>query len=522
MKMLSQSADNHFSQMKQIDVEDLRYIERDLSYYQLVSLGFLLFGEEKTSAEYILQKLIVLSKHPPSGCGQATQNGGDMILRLYANSKRNNWREGLLEALTIINAKRVLRKLGFRWKDLHHHYLPQIAELSINIHPMLKALYKICEELTAAQARRLISRIQTDSRKNGEECLDFRNALYLEIFLLDWITRRVIRIGDRQCTGTDVHVLIEYFKLNDMDSLKDLLNNTVTQNAEEVELQNKYFSPPAADSAETSLVDEQENVFKYLNDNLLVGQEDDDSTFYKIRRESAGFVVIINQNEFHQETDPRWTHLLPKRPFPTCRKGTDVDRDRLTKLFESLGYIPKVYDNLSHLEMVYRIRETVKSSIIYDSLIVFILTHGANGVVYGSNSIPVKISELQKIFCEESFKNKPKILIIQACQKDQPRIDEIISSDASKKDPLSYADMLVALAAIPGTEALRDTQKGSWYIQTLCDIIEKGDKKKHIFDILTAVAKTLTKKNQKQGGDDVMLPLLNSTLLKAFYLPAPI
>uniref|UniRef100_A0A1B0G1D4 Caspase family p20 domain-containing protein n=1 Tax=Glossina morsitans morsitans TaxID=37546 RepID=A0A1B0G1D4_GLOMM len=451
--MSSQSAYNHFSQMKQIDIEDLRYIERDLSYYQLVSLGFLLFGQEKTSAEYILQKLIVLSKHPPSGCGQATQNGGDIILRLYARSKPNNWREGLVEALTIINAKRVLRKLGFRWEDLHHHYLPQIAELSINIHPMLKALYKICEELTAAQARRLISRIQTDSRRNGEEYLDFHNPLCLEIFLLDWITRRVIRIGDHQCAGADVQVLIEYFKFNDMDSLKDLLNNTVTQNAEEVELQNKYLSPPAADAVETSPVDEQENAFKYLNDNLLMKQEDDDSTCYKIRRESAGFVVIINQNEFHQEKDPRWTHLLPKKPFPTCRKGTDVDRDRLMKLFGSLGYIPKVYDNLNHLDMLYRIRETIKSSIIYDSLIVFILTHGANGVVYGSNSIPVKISELQKVFSEKSFKNKPKILIIQACQKDELKINAEISPDAGKQDPLSYADILVALAAIPGFEA---------------------------------------------------------------------
>lgn len=37
----------------------------------------------------------------------------------------------------------------------------------------------------------------------------------------------------------------------------------------------------------------------------------------------------------------------------------------------------------------------------------------------------------------------------------------------------SYADMLVALSALPGSESLRNTLKGSWYIESLCDVLEK-------------------------------------------------
>uniref|UniRef100_A0A1A9WRC9 Caspase family p20 domain-containing protein n=1 Tax=Glossina brevipalpis TaxID=37001 RepID=A0A1A9WRC9_9MUSC len=521
--MSAQSAYDHFKHMKQIDIEDLRYIEKDLSFYQLVSLGFLLFGHERTSAAYILQKLIILSKQPRRDCDQVTSNSGDIILRHYAKSMSNDWRKGLVEALTIINAKKVLRKLGFCWRELYHHYLPQIAELSINIHPMLKVLYKICEELTAVQAKQLILKIQNDV----VESLDFSDPLYLEIFLLDWINRRIINIGDRQCIGTDVQVLIEYFKFNDMDTLKELLNSTILHNAEEVEYKNHILEKensiqPATDSAESSLSSKNEGTFKCLKEDVSMYQEIDDISSYEVRRETAGFVMIINQNQFHQEADPKWADLLPKKPFPRYRKGTDIDRDRLTKLFERFGYIPKVYDNLNHLEMVYRIRETIRSSVMYDSLLVFILTHGANGVVYGSNSIPVKIAELQEIFSERNFKNKPKILIIQACQKDEPQINENNFTDVRKQNPLSYADVLVALAAIPGTEALRDTMKGSWYIQTMCDIIEKWGNKKDILDILTAVTNVVTKKNQEAGGNEVMLPLIRSTLRKKFYLPAPI
>lgn len=106
-----------------------------------------------------------------------------------------------------------------------------------------------------------------------------------------------------------------------------------------------------------------------------------------------------------------------------------------------------------------------------------------------------------------------------------------------------YADMLVALSALPGSESLRNTLKGSWYIESLCDVLEKFGNwylndtiylfiylygklvpqfhqfhsicSKHMVDILTVVTNAVTNKNHRE----FMLPLFRSTLRKDFYLP---
>ena len=45
------------------------------------------------------------------------------------------------------------------------------------------------------------------------------------------------------------------------------------------------------------------------------------------------------------------------------------------------------------------------------------------GSVYGSNSIPVEISEIEHIITGDTLVGKPKLLIIQACQKDESPIN---------------------------------------------------------------------------------------------------
>lgn len=104
-----------------------------------------------------------------------------------------------------------------------------------------------------------------------------------------------------------------------------------------------------------------------------------------------------------------------------------MDRDNLKELFVSFGYTPLVHDNLTHVEMLHIIRETVKKSLLRDSLIVCILTHGMEGVVYGCNSIPISINTIKAAVAEDSLKGKPKLLIIQACQKNTAPLDTVRS-----------------------------------------------------------------------------------------------
>lgn len=45
-------------------------------------------------------------------------------------------------------------------------------------------------------------------------------------------------------------------------------------------------------------------------------------------------------------------------------------------------------------------------------------------MIYGSNSVPVKIREVQDIIESKELLNKPKILILQSCQGDETQIAE--------------------------------------------------------------------------------------------------
>lgn len=87
-----------------------------------------------------------------------------------------------------------------------------------------------------------------------------------------------------------------------------------------------------------------------------------------------------------------------------------------------MGYNVESHDDVDHMEMVHLIRNACQRSMIRDSLVVCILSHGIEGAVYGANSIALRISELENVLCSDDANlydqnHRPfKLLIIQACQ----------------------------------------------------------------------------------------------------------
>lgn len=257
-----------------------------------MSLAFLLFGDQHALATYILQKLLALM-------GAADQRHSD-LLRQYAGTNPADWRGHLVEALCIINARQALRKLGFSWQELRLHYLPQVLEVSLHVHPLLKALYNICEQLNIAQAGRLVLDIneQLARRQNGQQADDplrFYDHAYLEIFLLDWLTRHHLRLGDINARGSDMQLLIEYFKFNDMHSLATLLVQTINSshpgdNCETDASQSRTTNtePPAVAPAAAPLAP-VDGIVQQRRANAL-----------QVRKDNAGILLIINQQRFHR------------------------------------------------------------------------------------------------------------------------------------------------------------------------------------------------------------------------------
>uniref|UniRef100_W8AV04 Caspase-8 n=1 Tax=Ceratitis capitata TaxID=7213 RepID=W8AV04_CERCA len=501
---------NLVAQLNNIHVEDLQYVEQDLCFYELVSLGFLLFGDDRTNAEFALQKLLILSNtHKTGGCG-----GADLLSK-YISVNPRNWRAQLVEALAIIGARRVLRKLGFDWNELHQHYLPHIGELSLHIHPLLKALYRVCERLKPAQAGQLVLRVN-EQRKGSDDHLRFYDFAYLEIFLLDWISRRIIILGDRVANGADVDVLLEFFKFNDMDALKTLLIETIVNNAEKGGMRNTTADQISTDNKAAASGSQQ--IYKPVKESATsTSIRSCDLTIsdrYEVRRERAGILLIINQLEFFRETDPSLKQYLPNKPL-SPRDGSNMDKERLKEVFTQFGYRPQVFENLTHIEMMHRIRETVKLSFQFDSLIVCILSHGIDGSVYGSNSIPVEIVEIEHIITGDMLLGKPKLLIIQACQKDESPINE---RRKLYMDPHRFGDLVKAMSTVPGYSAMRHTIEGTWFIQELCDAVQRFGDKRHIGDILIAVNRKVSERRGNKN--EVMMPISSYTLRKFFYLPS--
>lgn len=133
----------------------------------------------------------------------------------------------------------------------------------------------------------------------------------------------------------------------------------------------------------------------------------DKEIIYKMDRSTRGIAVIINNKNFLRSSG--------MDRFP--RNGTDVDRDSLVKLFKMLKFEVKVYNDRTKAEIRTITKEvaTLNHS-NYDAFIFCILTHGEEGVIYGTDGT-ISIRDLTAEFKYSiSLAGKPKIFFFQACQ----------------------------------------------------------------------------------------------------------
>ncbi|EDX00805.2 caspase-8 [Drosophila yakuba] len=501
--------------LETIDKNDLLYAERDMNFGQKVGLCFLLYGDNHSDATYILQKLLAMAR---SDFPQS-----DLLLK-YANSRPETWRRHFVEALCIIGARKVLRRLGFCWQELRMHYLPHIAGIALHVHPLLKSLYRMCEELSLAQSGRLVLDVGDKvARQQAGDPLRFYDPTYLEIFLLDWLTRRCIQLGDINATGSDVQLLIEHLKFNDLEAQAKLLIETILSNAPEPDAAGIAAMATTAtikqetdsdnrQSSSCSTAAAASNAFAMRRINAL-----------RLTRENAGIALIINQQEFHRNVSNDLKKFLSPRPLQK-RNGTDVDKKRLKEVFSLMGYNVETYDNVDHLDIVQHIRSACDRSLLRDSLVVCILSHGFEEAVYGANSIALKITDIENVLCSyETLYNKPKLLVIQACQEKPDQDEEQgqrglpFKIDVTTQSPGQHINMVRAMSTVNGFPALRHTHMGSWFIQSLCDAIECHSASEHIADILTIVTNEVSEKRGQN--DESMVPNVKSIFRQHVYFP---
>lgn len=173
------------------------------------------------------------------------------------------------------------------------------------------------------------------------------------------------------------------------------------------------------------------------------------------------------------------------------RNGTDVDRDALARLLRSLKFDVRIYNNQTKAE-IKRITKDMATTnhTNYDAFIFSILTHGEEGVIYGTDGT-FSIRDLTSIFKDcTTLVGKPKIFLFQACQGHE-YMDGMDVTDApqpgNKVSVPAEADFIYAYSTVPGYYSWRNSVNGSWFIQSLTKVFEENAAHMDILRMLTRV-----------------------------------
>jgi len=240
-------------------------------------------------------------------------------------------------------------------------------------------------------------------------------------------------------------------------------------------------------------------------------------------------VIIFNQKTFSSR--------LKLNP----RNGTEVDVRAIQNTFKSLNWEVELYNDST----VSQIRDIIlkKVQLCEDDLAaisIFILSHGEdNGTVFAAD-YPFRVDHdiLAQLTAEKcpGLAGRPKLIFVQACQGqetdqgvsvcDRRRRHTSQDSTSTYKIP-NYADFLIFQASFWDHFSFRSSETGSWFVQALCNKIDKSSDCEPLFDILLTVSHSvaLDKESNVPGRPNLdkkkQVPLLYSTMLRKMYLKAP-
>ncbi|XP_033870423.3 caspase-3-like [Acipenser ruthenus] len=202
---------------------------------------------------------------------------------------------------------------------------------------------------------------------------------------------------------------------------------------------------------------------------------------YNMNYPSIGQCIIINNKNFDKKTGMN------------IRNGTDVDAGNLLKSFKMQGYKVKVFNDQTCRQIEQCLQSIAREDHSKEaSFVCALLSHGDEGVLYGTDGC-IEIKRLTSFFKGDRCKTlvgKPKLFFIQACRGTELdggiEADSIESDSSPQKIPVE-ADFLYAYSTVSGYYSWRNTVSGSWFIQSLCDMLSKYGRELELMQILTRV-----------------------------------
>ncbi|XP_048056547.1 caspase 8, apoptosis-related cysteine peptidase, like 1 isoform X2 [Megalobrama amblycephala] len=245
--------------------------------------------------------------------------------------------------------------------------------------------------------------------------------------------------------------------------------------------------------------------------------------FYSMSHRPLGYCLIINNYNFGNTSLGN-------------RKGTEKDKDDLTRVFENMFFKVEVRDDLQAKDIRNVIKEFAeRDHSQMDAFVCCVLSHGEKGSVLGIDGDQVPICELTQPFAEcHTLACKPKLFFIQACQGNKAQqglwmtdghestteegtFEEDSQDTAAFQSIPKSADFLIGIASVEHCKSYRHVKNGSVFIQELCKQLEDGcPRNKDINSILTKVNRAVSSQTFQRFKQ---MPEVRYTLTKTLVLP---
>ncbi|XP_060936715.1 caspase-2 isoform X3 [Limanda limanda] len=238
---------------------------------------------------------------------------------------------------------------------------------------------------------------------------------------------------------------------------------------------------------------------------------------YRMSSSPRGFALVISNVTF----DPCAAAELD------TRKGGEVDDEVLRKVLTELDYMVTVHRDLTAQDMRLCIANFCQrpDHRTVDSCVVCVLSHGVDGAVYGTDGQLLQLDWMFEAFDNSHcplLQNKPKMFFVQACRGDEmdcgveqidgptrtysPSCEQRDAGREGQGDAASRqrgdmgrpriklpqrSDMICGFASLKGqtisTAAMRNTKRGSWFIQDINTTLRLHARDTHLADILVQV-----------------------------------
>lgn len=240
---------------------------------------------------------------------------------------------------------------------------------------------------------------------------------------------------------------------------------------------------------------------------------------YRMDYDHLGICLIINNKNFHKSTGMN------------TRNGTDHDAAIAVKTFSGLGYKVMFFNDQTVKEMNQLMLKVSREDHSNNaSFVCVLLSHGEEGVIFGTDG-QEKFENLTKHFKGNRCKGlvgKPKLFFIQACRGSLLDEGALVETDSveeqtSERIPVE-ADFLYAYSTAPGYYSWRNTSNGSWFMQSMCELLQRYRGELEIMQIMTRVNRKValsfeSASNLPGFSGKKQIPCIVSMLTKDFYFP---